>query len=150
MGADDRSGQTVAACTRAWQLLRLAHDRVAGRLGADLSRECGLAINEFDLLFHLRSHAEEAVRLGALLEAVALSQPALSRSVARLEERGLVARSAAAGDGRACMVGLTKRGSALTDRATEVYARAVHETLTGRFTAAEQAALLRTLGRIGR
>jgi DNA-binding MarR family transcriptional regulator len=140
----------VAACARAWQTLRLAHDRVASRLGAALAAEGGLALNEFDVLLYLRLHADEAVRLGALLEAVALSQPALSRLVARLEGRGLVARAGAADDRRATVVGLTDPGRALIDRALAVHARVVDETLIGRFTEAERAQLLATLSRIGR
>jgi DNA-binding MarR family transcriptional regulator len=107
----------VAACARAWQTLRLAHDRVANRLGTALAAECGLAINEFDVLLYLHLHDQEAVRLGALLEAVPLSQPALSRLVGRLEERGLVARAGAADDRRATVVGLTDPGRALIARA---------------------------------
>ncbi len=139
-----------AACTLAWQTLRLAHDRVAGRLGAALANECGLAINEFDVLLYLHTHAAEEVRAGALLDAVALSQPALSRLVARLEARDLLIRSPAEDDGRATVVCLTAAGAALLDRAIVVHARTVHETLTSKFTAAERAALLQTLSQIGR
>ena len=84
--------ETISECALAWQTLRMAHDRVAQRLGSELSGACGLAINEFDVLLFLRSHAHEQVRIGALLEAVPLSQPALSRLVARLEARCLLAR----------------------------------------------------------
>ena len=140
----------VGACARAWQTLRMAHDRVAQRLGAALSRECALTINEFDVLLYLRSHANEAVRISALGEAVSLSQPALSRLVARLEERGLLARSEAEDDRRAVVVCLTDAGTALIDRAIDVHARAVHETLTSKFSDTEQAALLHTLSQIGR
>ena len=146
----DRVLHNVATCARAWQTLRMAHDRVAQRLGAELSRECALTINELDVLLYLRSHAGDAVRMGALLGAVPLSQPALSRLVARLEARGLLARSKAGDDGRATVVCLTEPGTALADRANEVHARAVHDTLTGRFSEAEQAALLRTLNQIAR
>ena len=140
----------VAACARAWQTLRLAHDRVAQRLGAELARECALAINEFDVLLYLRSHAGAAVRISALREAVSLSQPALSRLVARLDERGLVARSDAEDDGRAILVCLTETGTALIDRAIQTHARVVHETLTSKFSETEQTALLQTLSQIGR
>jgi DNA-binding MarR family transcriptional regulator len=139
-----------AACTLAWQTLRLAHDRVAARLGAALADECGLAINEFDVLLYLRTHAGEEVRTGALLDAVALSQPALSRLVARLEARGLLARSPATDDGRATIVCLTAAGAALLDRAIAVHTRTVHETLTSKFSPAERESLLRTLSQIGR
>ena len=138
------------ACTLAWQTLRLAHDRVAARLGGRLAQECGLAINEFDVLLYLRSHAGGEVRAGALLDAVPLSQPALSRLVARLVARGLLARSPAADDGRATVVCLTEAGAALLERAIPIHAAAVHETLTGKFSPAEREALLRTLSEIGR
>ena len=138
-----------AACARAWQTLRMAHDRVAERLRADLARGCGLALNEFDVLLYLRLHADDAVRQGALLEAVALSQPALSRLIVRLEERGLLARSDAEDDGRATVVCLTGTGGDLIERSIEIHARAVHETLTSRLSDADQAALLRTLSPIG-
>jgi DNA-binding MarR family transcriptional regulator len=59
-------------------------------------------------------------------------------------------RSESAEDGRATVVGLTDQGAALIARATEIHARTVHETLTGKFSDAEQAALMQTLSRIGR
>jgi DNA-binding MarR family transcriptional regulator len=127
----------------------MAHDRVAQRLGAELSDACGLAINEFDVLLYLRSHAQERVRIGALLDAVPLSQPALSRLVGRLEARGLLARSEAEDDARAVVVCLTESGTALIDRAVVIHARVVHETLLDKFSETERAALLRTLSQIG-
>jgi DNA-binding MarR family transcriptional regulator len=145
----DAGRNAIDACTLAWQTLRLAHDRVAQRLGAELSRECALAINEFDVLLYLRWHAQEEVRISALLDAVPLSQPALSRLVARLEVRGLLARSEAESDGRAVVVRLTEAGTALIERAIVIHARAVHETLIDKFSGMERAALLRTLSRIG-
>jgi DNA-binding MarR family transcriptional regulator len=142
----------ISECALAWQTLRMAHDRVAQRLGAELSNECGLAINEFDVLLFLRSHArlKEQVRIGALLEAVSLSQPALSRLVARLEARGLLARREAEDDARAVVVGLTDTGTALIDRALLIHAQVVHEALLGKFSETERAALLQTLSQIGR
>jgi DNA-binding MarR family transcriptional regulator len=129
----------------------MAHDRVAQRLGAELSGACGLAINEFDVLLYLRSHAhlKEQVRIGALLDAVPLSQPALSRLVARLEARGLLARREAEDDARAVVVNLTDTGTALIDRALVIHARVVHEALIGKLSEPERTALLRTLSQIG-
>ena len=147
--AQHQDQEAISECALAWQTLRMAHDRVAQRLGAELSAACGLAINEFDVLLFLRSHAHEQVRIGALLEAVPLSQPALSRLVARLEVRGLLARSEAAGDARAVVVSLTEAGTTLIDRALVIHARVVHETLVDKLPETERSALLRTLGQIG-
>jgi DNA-binding MarR family transcriptional regulator len=145
----DAAQHAISECALAWQTLRMAHDRVAQRLGAELASACGLAINEFDVLLYLRSHAHEQVRIGALLEAVPLSQPALSRLVARLEARGLLARSEAEGDARAVVVCLTDTGTALIDRALVIHARVVHETLIDKCSETERAALLQTLSQIG-
>jgi DNA-binding MarR family transcriptional regulator len=146
---DEHDQHDASACSRAWQTLRLAHDRVARRLEADLTRECALAINEFDVLLYLRTHPDEPTRVTALLEAVPLSQPALSRLVARLAERGLLQRAPAGDDRRATLICLTDAGTALTDRAIEVHAQAVDAALTSKFSDEEQAALLRILSQIG-
>jgi DNA-binding MarR family transcriptional regulator len=145
----DAAQHAISECALAWQTLRMAHDRVAQRLGAELSGACGLSINEFDVLLYLHSHAHDAVRIGALLDAVPLSQPALSRLVARLEARGLLARCEAVGYARAVVVCLTEAGTALIDRALVIHARVVHEALIGKFSEKERAALLQTLSQIG-
>ena len=151
MSDADQHQEAISECALAWQTLRMAHDRVAQQLSAELSGACKLAINEFDVLLFLRSHAhlKEQIRIGALLEAVPLSQPALSRLVARLEARGLLSRREAEGDARAVVVCLTESGAALIDRALAIHARVVHETLIGKFTETERTALLRTLSQIG-
>jgi DNA-binding MarR family transcriptional regulator len=146
---NDADQHAISECALAWQTLRMAHDRVAQRLGSELAAACGLATNEFDVLLFLRSHAREQVRIGALREAVPLSQPALSRLVTRLEARGLLARSAAKGDARAVVVSLTEAGTALIDRALVIHAQVVHETLIDKCSEAERAALLQTLSQIG-
>ena len=140
--------EAISECALAWQTLRMAHDRVAQRLDLELARACGLAINEFDVLLFLRSHAHEQVRIGALLEAVSLSQPALSRLVARLEARGLLARREAEDDARAVVVCLTDTGTALIDRALTIHARVVRETLLEKCSETERTALLQTLSQI--
>ena len=144
----DATHHAISECALAWQTLRMVHDRVAQRLGAELSAECGLAINEFDVLLFLRAHAHEQVRIGALLDAVPLSQPALSRLVSRLEARGLLVRREAEDDARADVVCLTDTGTALIDHALVIHARVVHETLTSKFSESERTALLRTLNQI--
>jgi DNA-binding MarR family transcriptional regulator len=146
----DREHHDPVSCARAWQTLRLAHNRVAHRLAAELSSECGLSLSEFDALVFLRTHENEEVRINALLEPVELSQPALSRLVARLEQRGLVSRSGVEDDRRGISLSLTKEGEEVVDRAMAVQTRAVHETLTGKLSESDQASLLNALNRIER
>jgi DNA-binding MarR family transcriptional regulator len=147
MGASDPL--TVPECARTWQALRLAHDRIAQRLDTELVRECGLGGSEFDALLYLRTHAAKTVRISDLQAAVSLSQPALSRLVARLEARGLLIRCGAERDRRTVILGLTEAGTALIDRAIAIQARVVHEAFADKLSEEERAALLRALARLG-
>lgn len=151
MAGDDSSARHDShACARAWHILRSAHNAVEERLAATLAGECDLAIHEFDALLHLRLNQQADVRMQDLLKPVPLSQPALSRLVARLVERDLVTRSPGTDDGRVILLRLTDSGSALIDKAIAVHARAIHDTLIGRMSREEQDLLLETLDRIAR
>ena len=141
---------TTVACVNAWHLLRAAHARVEQELGGELARACGLSVSEFDALFYLRLHAGEALRIGDLQAAVDLSQPALSRLVSRLEQRGLLCREPAPGDARAATLRLTPAGEDVLSTASQVHTRVVHDVFASRFTDEEQSTLLGILGRIAR
>ena len=145
---DQRRESQDHSCARAWQALRLAHDRVERRLTSELGQQCGLAISDFDVLLYLHLHGGEEVRMHDLTDAVLLSQPALSRLVARLVERDLLERSPAADDGRAIIVCLTDQGREVAARAVQIHIAAVHDILTNRLTDREQDTLLQTLTRI--
>lgn len=141
---------TAVACVNAWHLLRAAHARVENDLAEELARACGLSISEFDALFSLHLHAPQEPRIGDLVPAVALSQPALSRLVARLEGRGLLCREPVPGDARAARLRLTESGRAVVATAMQIHTRIVHELFASQFTDEEQATLLRILGQIAR
>lgn len=139
---------TTVACVTAWHLLRAAHARVEQELGGELARACGLSVSEFDALFYLRLHPDRVLRIGDLQAAVDLSQPALSRLVARLQQRGLLCREPVPEDARAATLRLTPAGEEVLETATRVHTRIVHEVFASRFSDEEQATLLRILGRI--
>jgi DNA-binding MarR family transcriptional regulator len=146
----DPSTANTIACVNAWHLLRMAHARVEQELSRELATACGLSVTEFDALFYLRLHAAEALRIGDLQLAVDLSQPALSRLVARLEQRGLLCREPVPEDARAATLRLTPAGEDVLNTASRVHTRVVHEVFASRFTDDEQATLLGILGRIAR
>lgn len=141
---------TTIACVNAWRLLRAAHARVERELESALARACALTVSEFDALFSLQLHAAEDPRIGDLRAAVDLSQPATSRLVARLEQRGLLCREPVPEDARAATLRLTDSGRTLLETATVIHTRIVNEVFASRFTDEEQATLLRILGQIAR
>jgi DNA-binding MarR family transcriptional regulator len=134
-------------CARAWAALTAAHARIAGRLSAALARACDLTINDFEILLRVDRAPKDGVRLGELLSAVPLTQPALSRAVARLGERGCLSRAGAPGDRRGVLITITPAGRDLLAEAVPVHAATIRETLLDRLSPAEQDVLARVLSR---
>ena len=138
-----------SSCALIWPVLRRAHDRIERRLSVEFAR-LDLTISDFDVLLCLHSRSGEGVRIGSILESVALSQPALSRLVARLADRELLFRSGNEGDGRVTFVCLTEKGKRVIAQAIELHNTIIHDILTSRFTRQEQEALLVGLSQISR
>ena len=109
-GSDDLAQQ--------WRGLMARHAAISCALGAALSQSHGIGVHEFEVLEHLAGSERGQRRIQELAEAVALSQSALSRLVARLEKEGLVQR---------CMCELDRRGiyANLTDAGRERYEQAL-------------------------
>jgi DNA-binding MarR family transcriptional regulator len=114
-------------CTRAFGALALAHAVVSAQLEKALRNEVGLGINEFDVLVGLDGKPDRSLPLSALTEITRLSQPAISRLVDRLEQRGLIVRQGGAVDRRAVIVRITDKGAALLQRAIPIHSRCIQE-----------------------
>jgi DNA-binding MarR family transcriptional regulator len=92
----------------AWEALLSAHARLMKQFAAEeIWRD--LSMREYDVLYTL-SKCREPVRMGELHRHVLLSQPALSRMVDRLVERGFVERCPDPADGRGVRLSLTEAG----------------------------------------
>jgi DNA-binding MarR family transcriptional regulator len=135
-------------CARAWVALRQVHARVNEALTTALAREFGLTINDFEVLVYLQSVAPDAARPGDLSGVVSLSQPAISRLVARLEQQGLVQRNEATDDRRSVLIALTDAGRTTLERAAPVHADCIRGLLTSRLTDAEQETLVKIFARV--
>src|SRR5258708_29203177 len=136
------------ACAEAWGALTAAHALVTEQLSAALTRTCGLSINEFQILLRVDRAPDPGVRLGELHSAVRLTQPSLSRAVARLERHGWLRRAAAPGDGRGVMVTLTAAGRDVLARGSAVHTQTISELLLDRLSPDEQDLLARALTRV--
>ena len=89
----------------AWEALLTAHAVVMKQFAAE-DIWADVSMREYDVLYTL-SKCPEPVRLTELNRHVLLSQPALSRLVDRLAERGLVRRGPDPADGRGVRLSLT-------------------------------------------
>jgi len=93
----------------AWESLLTAHAALMKRYSAEPIWD-EVSMREYDVLYTLSKH-DGPMRLYELGRGVLLSQPALSRLVERLGERGLVERAADPEDGRGVRLALTAAGA---------------------------------------
>ena len=97
-------------------------------------------MREYDVLYTL-SKCAGPVRIGELNRHVLLSQPALSRLVDRLAERGLVERQPDPADGRGVRLSLTDAGRVVQRRIGRQHARGVARAMTAGLSPGELAQL---------
>ena len=126
----------------AWEALFRAQATVARELAAgDVWGE--LSPREYGVLYAL-STAPSGLRITELGNDVLLTQPGLSRLVARLENAGLVERVDDPEDGRACRIRLTGAGAQAQRQVGARHGLHVAETMT-RTLSSEQLLQLRDL-----
>jgi DNA-binding MarR family transcriptional regulator len=112
----------------AWEALLSAHARLMKRFAAeDIWQD--LSMREYDVLYTL-SKCREPVRIGELHRYVLLSQPALSRMVDRLVERGFIERCPDPADGRGVRLSLTDTGRDTQHQIGRRHARSVARAMT--------------------
>jgi len=100
--------RNLRIANEAWEALFRAQATIGRELaGGDVWGQ--LVPREYGVLYAL-SAAPDGLRITELLDDVLLTQPGMSRLIARLEARGLVERADDPDDRRACRVRLTKAG----------------------------------------
>ena len=123
----------------AWEALLSAHAALMKQFAAeDIWGD--LSMREYDVLYTL-SKCPQPIRQSELNRHVLLSQPALSRLVDRLTERGLVERCSDPADGRGVRLSLTGAGRARQHDIGRRHARTVARAMTARLNRGELAQL---------
>src|SRR5918999_1366159 len=129
----------------AWEALfraqaTIARELTAGDVLGDVSPR------EYGVLYAL-SNAPNGLRITELGNDVLLTQPGVSRLIARLEGAGLVERVDDPDDGRACRIRLTEAGTREQRQVGARHGRHVADTMT-RTLSTEQLLQLRDLCRV--
>ncbi len=126
----------------AWEALFRAQSTIVREL-TDGDVWGDLPPRDYGVLYAL-STAPDGLRISELGEDVLLTQPGMSRMIARLEARGLVERADDPHDGRACRIRLTPAGVQAQRRVGAAHGRHVAAAMT-RTLSGEQLMLLRDL-----
>lgn len=117
----------MTRANEAWESLMTAYAVLMKRFNAeDVWGE--LSMREYDVLYTL-SKCDGPLRMSELNRYVLLSQPALSRMVDRLVDRGLVDRRTDPGDRRGVRLSLTPAGRETQQAIGRPHARSVTRAL---------------------
>lgn len=98
--------------------LSVAADAISRRFEALYAQEAGLNVAEWRLLAHLADQAPASVR--DITQRVGLEKSIVSRAATRLEQRGLIERSAHDGDQRLIALDLSAEGTALMQKLSAI------------------------------
>jgi DNA-binding MarR family transcriptional regulator len=131
----------------AWEGLVHAQARMMQKLGRELDESGKISLDTYDILVQLAENGGR-VRLRDLVNKVVLSQPGLSRKVARLEEEGLLERLPDPNDGRGVLVRMTRAGRAALRTAAVVHIAGIEREFTSRITDDEAAVLTAVFNRL--
>ena len=124
-----------------WEALLTAHAEMMRQFETE-DVWCEVSRTEYDVLYTL-SKCRRPIRLSELNRRVLLSQPALSRMVDRMVERGFVRREADESDGRSVLLSLTEPGKAQQRSTGRGHALNVAKTMTAAFDDDELRELMR-------
>ena len=123
-----------------WAALLMLHRMVLQDLDAELRREHGLAVTEFDVLITLASAPGKQLGMSALAHRAMLSPAGTTHLVTRLERDGLVKRSIDKADRRKWFTVLTDKGDQALQAAQLTHGRVLRRRFSEHGTAPVAAA----------
>jgi DNA-binding MarR family transcriptional regulator len=126
----------------AWMTLMQAHAAVIAGLEDKLVKERGLPLSWHEVLVHLAAAPEGKLRMQDLAHSVLLSKSGVTRLVDRMEDTGLVERTACASDRRVIYAAITDRGRKDLTAALPIFVQGFEEHFA-RFVSDSDARALR-------
>jgi len=139
---------TIPTQLEAWVAFLRAHSAITRELSADLQREHGLTLNDYEVLLHL-SHAEgNRLRRVDLAQRVLLTASGITRLLDGLEQAGFVCKETCASDARVSYAKLTDVGREKLSVAGVTHLRGIDELFVMRYSDEERATLFELLSRL--
>jgi DNA-binding MarR family transcriptional regulator len=132
-----------------WVRLIRARDKIVRNVEATAKAKGFPPIAWYDVLLELSRGGGRKLRPVELEKELLVAQYNLSRLLDRMEEAGLIQRTACPGDGRGQMIALTPEGRAMQRRMWPALRDAVEEHVAPTLSERELEQLIRLLGAIG-
>ena len=131
-----------------WRAFAVGVTLLLDRLDADLQRAFDLSLTEYEILVRLSERPGRSMRMAQLADALAHSRSRVTHTVARMQQAGLVDRSASPEDGRGIVCTLTERGYDLLVEAAPVHVQGVRGYLVDLADTEDFAALGRVMNAV--
>ncbi len=129
---------------RIWRSFLNGVARINDRLEAEL-RPYGLDLGEYEILVHLSESPDRSLRMSDLAGRVRQSRSRLTHTVARMESKGLVSRTACPSDRRGVIAAMTTHGFDLLVEAAPAHVESVRRALVDPVDPEDFAALGRAM-----
>ena len=132
----------------AWMALMQAHAAVVAGLEDRLVKDRGLPLSWHEVLVHLAAAPDGKLRMQDLARSVLLSKSGVTRLVDRMEESGLVERTACASDRRVIYAAITDRGRGEFTEALPIFVKGFEEHFARFVSDADAKALRASLQKV--
>jgi DNA-binding MarR family transcriptional regulator len=129
---------------RAWRSYLAMNTQLTARLHRQLQTDSGLSLADFAVLVQLTDRPDERVRVGELAQALQWEKSRLSHHLARMQQRGLVAREGCPDDARGAFIVLTPYGRHAIEHAAPRHVNTVRDLVFDQLTT-EQVDTLHTI-----
>ena len=131
-----------------WVSFLRAHAAITRELSAQLQREHGLTLNDYEVLLHL-SHADgQMMRRVDIAGRILLTASGITRLLEGLERAGYVCKQTCSSDARVSYAKLTDAGAQKLSEASVTHLRGIDELFIGRYSGSELATLAELLSRL--
>ena len=139
---------TIPVQLEAWVAFLRAHSAITRELSADLLREHGLTLNDYEVLLHLSYAEGNRLRRVDLAERVLLTASGITRLLDGLERAGFVCKETCASDARVSYAKLTDEGREKLSAAAVTHHRGIDDLFVLRYSEEERATLFELLSRL--
>jgi len=131
-----------------WVAFLRAHAAITRELSAQLQREHGLTLNDYEVLLHLSRAEGRRLRRVDLAESVLLTASGITRLLEGLDRAGFVCKETCQSDARVSYAKLTDAGYAKLKAAGKTHLRGIDELFLSRYSGSELATLAELLERL--
>ena len=132
----------------AWVSFLRSHAAITRELSAQLQRDHGLTISDYEVLLHLSQADDGSLRRVDLAERVLLTASGITRLLDGLERCGYVEKATCASDARVSSAKITDQGRAKLDEAAETHLAGIDDLFNSRYSGSELATLSDLLSRL--